>query len=130
MQYQQQQSMYSTSLQTPEQRQMGLFLHLSQLLIFVVPFGGIAVPIVLWQINKDKMPALDAHGKMVVNWMISSVIYFVVSLILSLVLVGIVGVAALVIMGIVMGIVFPIIGAIKANNGEFWEYPLTIKFLK
>ena len=30
----------------------------------------------------------------------------------------------------VLGIVFPIIGAVKANNGEFWEYPLTIKFLK
>lgn len=126
MQYQQQQSMYSTSLQTPEQRQMGLFLHLSQLLNLVLPPAGIIAPIILWQIKKDEMPALDAHGKMVVNWMISSVIYFVVSLILSLVLIGIVGIAALV----VMGIVFPIIGAIKANNGEFWEYPLTIKFLK
>jgi uncharacterized Tic20 family protein len=30
----------------------------------------------------------------------------------------------------ILGVVFPIIGAIKANNGEFWEYPLTIKFLK
>jgi len=29
-----------------------------------------------------------------------------------------------------MGIVFPIIGGMKANNGELWEYPLTIKFLK
>jgi uncharacterized Tic20 family protein len=30
----------------------------------------------------------------------------------------------------VIHIVFPIIGAVKANNGELWEYPLTIKFLK
>jgi uncharacterized Tic20 family protein len=30
----------------------------------------------------------------------------------------------------VIAIVFPIIGAVKANNGELWEYPLTIKFLK
>ena len=29
-----------------------------------------------------------------------------------------------------MGIVFPIIAGVKANNGELWEYPLTIKFLK
>jgi uncharacterized protein len=30
----------------------------------------------------------------------------------------------------VLNIVFPIIGGIKANGGELWEYPLTIKFLK
>jgi uncharacterized Tic20 family protein len=114
------------SLQTPEQKQMGMFLHLSQLLNIILPPAGIVVPIILWQIKKDEMPALDAHGKMVVNWLISSLIYFVVSLVLVIVLIGILGLIAL---GI-MGVVFPIIGAIKANNGEFWEYPLTIKFLK
>ncbi len=114
------------SLQTPEQKQMGMFLHLSQLLNVVLPPAGIVVPIILWQIKKDEMPALDAHGKMVVNWLISSLIYFVASLVLIIVLIGILGLIAL---GI-MSVVFPIIGAIKANNGEFWEYPLTIKFLK
>ncbi len=114
------------SLQTPEQKQMGLFLHLSQLLNFVLPPAGIIVPIVLWQVKKDEMPALDAHGKMITNWMISSLIYAAISFVLLFVLVGILGFIALAI----MGLVFPIIGAIKANNGEFWEYPLTIKFLK
>ena len=114
------------SLQTPEQKQMGLLLHLSQLLNIVIPFAGVIVPVVLWQVKKDEIPALDAHGKMVTNWLISSLIYFVVSLILTLVLVGILGIIAV---GI-MSIVFPIIGGIKANNGELWEYPLTIKFLK
>ncbi len=114
------------SLQTPEQKQMGMFLHLSQLLNIVLPPAGIVVPIILWQIKKDEMPALDAHGKMVVNWLISSLIYFVVSLVLIIVLIGILGLIAL---GI-MSVVFPIIGGIKANNGELWEYPLTIKFLK
>jgi len=114
------------ALQTPEQKQMGMFLHLSQLLNIVLPPAGIIVPIILWQIKKDEMPALDAHGKMVVNWLISSLIYFVASLILTIVLIGILGLVAF---GI-MSLVFPIIGGIKANNGEFWEYPLTIKFLK
>lgn len=114
------------ALQTPEQKQMGMFLHLSQLLNIVLPPAGIVVPIILWQIKKDEMPALDAHGKMVVNWLISSLIYFVVSLVLTIVLIGILG---LITLGI-MSVVFPIIGGIKANNGEFWEYPLTIKFLK
>lgn len=114
------------SLQTNDEKQMGMFLHLSQLLNVLVPFAGVVVPIVLWQTKKEEMPALDAHGKMVVNWLISSLIYGLISLVLVLIIIGILGIFAVAI----MGIVFPIIGGIKANNGELWEYPLTIKFLK
>ncbi len=114
------------SLQTPDEKQMGLFLHLSQLANVLIPFAGVVAPIVIWQTQKDKMPALDAHGKMVTNWLISSLIYWVVSGVLAIVLIGFLGMLAL----IIMGIVFPIMGGIKANNGEFWEYPLTIKFIK
>ncbi|MDQ3179630.1 MAG: DUF4870 domain-containing protein [Acidobacteriota bacterium] len=121
MQYQPQ-----VSLQTSEQKQMGMFLHLSQLLNLIIPLAGVIVPIVIWQTKKDETAALDAHGKMVANWLISSLIYWVVSGVLAIVLIGFLGMLAL----IVMGIVFPIIGGIKANNGEFFEYPLTIKFLK
>ncbi len=113
-------------LQTQDEKQMGLFLHLSQLLNVLIPFGGVIAPIVLWQMKKDEMPALDAHGKMIVNWMISGLIYGVVSFILTFFIIGLLGFLALAI----MGIVYPIIGGIKANNGELWEYPLTIKFLK
>ncbi len=113
-------------LQTPEQKQTGMFLHLSQLLNFVIPFGGIIAPILIWQLKKDEMPTLDAHGKMVANWMISALIYGVVSSVLAIVLIGFLGLAAL----FVMGVAFPIVGALKANKGELWEYPLTIKFLK
>jgi uncharacterized protein len=114
-------------LQTAEEKQMGLFLHLSQLVNIVLPPAGLIAPIVIWQTQKDKMPALDAHGKMVTNWIISSLIYWVISCVLLVVfLIGLIPMIGLAI----AGIAFPIIGAIKANNGEFWEYPLTIKFLK
>jgi len=94
---------------------------------FVI-FCGLAVGAgyIIWQTQKEKIPALDAHGKMVTNFMISMTIYLFVSIILMIVIVGFL---LLPILGII-GIVFPIIGGIKANNGEFWEYPLTIKFLK
>lgn len=115
-----------SALITPEQQQMGMFLHLSQLANLLLFPIGIILPIVLWQTQKDKMPALDAHGKMVVNWMISMTIYMVISLILMIVLVGFLLVPVVAI----LGIVFPIVGGIKANNGELWQYPLAIKFLK
>lgn len=115
------------ALQTADEKQMGLFLHLSGLAFALVFPLGIVLPIVLWQTQRDKIPALDAHGKMVTNWMISATIYGVVSFILMFVLVGFLTGAAV----WLMAIIFPIIGALKANNeGELWSYPLTIKFLK
>lgn len=114
------------SLQTPEQKQMGLIMHLSQLANLILFPVGIVVPIVIWQTQKEKTPALDAHGKMVTNFMISMTIYFIVSFILAFVLIGFL----LLPIVAVIGIVFPIIGGIKANNGELWEYPLAIKFLR
>ncbi|MCU1290276.1 MAG: rane protein [Acidobacteria bacterium] len=115
-----------SQLQTPEQKQLGMFLHLSQLFNFILPPAGIIAPIVIWQMKKDKIPALDAHGKMIANWMLSALIYSVVSGILAIVLIGFLGFIAL----MVLSVAFPIVGAVKAYNGEFWEYPLTIKFLK
>ncbi len=115
------------ALQTADEKQMGLFIHLSGLAFALVFPLGIVLPIILWQTQRDKMPALDAHGKMVTNWMISATIYGVVSFILMFILVGFLTGAAV----WLMAVIFPIIGGIKANNdGELWEYPLTIKFLK
>jgi len=113
-------------LQTADERQWGMLLHLSQFAAYVIPVFGLLAPILIWQMKKDEMPGIDAHGKMVTNWIISSIIYAIVSGVLSIIAIGLLGLLALAI----MCIVFPIIGGIKANNGEFWEYPLTIKFLK
>ena len=120
------QPMGQTSLQTADERQMGMFLHLSGLAFALVFPLGIVLPIILWQTQKDKIAALDAHGKMVTNWMISATIYFFVSFILMFVLVGFLTAFAV----FLLAVIFPIVGGIKANNGEMWNYPLTIKFLK
>jgi uncharacterized protein len=107
-------------------RQWAMFLHLSQLANFLLPLGGLIVPIVIWQIKKTELPGIDVHGKMVVNWIISELIYFFVSFILLFVLVGFLLLPALA----VLAIVFPIIGGVKASNGEVWKYPLSIPFFK
>lgn len=115
------------ALQTSDEKQMGLFLHLSGLAFALIFPLGIVLPIILWQTQKDKMPALDAHGKMVTNWMISATIYGIISFVLMFFLIGFLTGAAV----WLLAIIFPIIGGLKANNeGELWEYPLTIKFLK
>lgn len=114
----------SVSPQSDRVRQWTLILHLSQYAGLLIPFANLIAPIVIWQIKKNEMPELDAHGKAVVNWQISMLIYAVVSAVLMFVLVGFLMLAVL---GILF-LVFPLIGTIKANNGELWHYPLTIKF--
>lgn len=109
-----------------EEKSYLMLMHLSQLAGFVFPFGGIILPIIMWATNKDQSPEIDRHGKSILNWIISAFIYAIVSVILIFVVVG---VFALVALGII-GIVFSVIGAVKANEGELWIYPLSIKFFK
>jgi uncharacterized Tic20 family protein len=109
-----------------EVRQWAMFVHLSRLAAFVLPVAGLAVPIVIWQLKKDDLPEIDGHGMIVVNWMISAIIYGFVSFLLVFALIGVPLLIAL----SALSILFPIIGGIKAGNGEVWRYPLSIPFLK
>lgn len=84
------------------------------------------MPIVMWATNKDRFPEVDRQGKVVLNWIISSVIYGAVCFILTFIFIGILLLIAL---G-VCSLVFIIMGAIKANEGVVWPYPLSIKFFK
>jgi uncharacterized Tic20 family protein len=107
------------------ERQWAMLVHVSLLAGLAVPLAGFVLPIVLWQMKKEEMPGLDGHGRVVVNWMISSLIYWVVCVALAFLFVGI---PLLVVLG-VLSIVFPIIGGLKANDGVLWRYPLSIRFL-
>ena len=87
---------------------------------------GIAVPIVLWAVNKDQSQVIDQHGKNVLNFIINMLIYAFASIPLIFVGIGIVTLIAIAI----VAIVFPIIAAVKANEGKYWPYPLCIRFFK
>jgi uncharacterized protein len=106
--------------------QWAMFVHFSLFAGHLVPLAGLVLPIVLWQIKKDQYAFVDVHGKIVVNWIISMIIYAAVCTILLLVAIGVLG---FVILG-VLSVIFPIIGGIKANQGEVWEYPLSLKFIR
>lgn len=102
-----------------ETRLWAMILHLSVLAGYAVPFAGLVAPIVIWQIKKEQLPEIDAHGRMVANFLISIFIYGVIAGLLVFLLIGVPLLIAL----SVIGVVFPIIGGIKANNGELWKYP-------
>ncbi len=109
---------------THDVRQWALFLHLSQFAGFVIPLGGMILPIVLWQMKKEEWPEIDLHGRAIMNWILSEILYLLICLPLCIVLIG------FPLMGLVLlaGLIFPIVGALKANEGILWKYPASIPF--
>ena len=112
--------------QTEETRQWAVLLHLSTLLGFVLPVLGFIVPIIIWQWKKSELPGIDAHGKVVANAIVSYIIWGAIALPLCLLLIGF---FLLWVLGI-LAVVFPIIAALKARDGELWDYPFCFKFFK
>jgi uncharacterized Tic20 family protein len=100
-----------------------MFIHLAQFAGYLIPLAGFALPIILWQMKKDESEQIDRHGKIVVNWIITAFIMAVVFAI------TIIGIPLVFVLGVV-SIVFGIMGAIKAGDGEAWDYPLTYRFIK
>src|SRR5438045_5056863 len=100
--------------------------HLSALAGFVIPGAGhILGPLIVWLVKRGDSAEIDAHGKESINFQLTMLIYSVISGILCLVLIGFVLLAIL----HVLNVVFVIIASIRASEGNFYRYPLTIRFL-
>lgn len=101
-------------------------MHISQLGGYVLPCLGFFAPLILWMLNKDKSARVNVAGKEIINFIVTMVIYAIISAVLCLIFVGffLLGLVA------VLQIACAVIAAIKANNGENYVYPITIQFLK
>ena len=105
---------------------MAMLCHLLSFIGLIgVPFGNILGPLVLWLIKKDQDALVDATGKEVLNFQISAFIYAVICGLLFFVFIGVILLPIL----IILVIVYTIIGAVKANEGQLYRYPFTIRFI-
>ena len=69
---------------------------------------------------------MDSHGKSILNFQLSLIIYAIVCI--PLIFLFGLGLLGLIALGII-AIVFPIINAIKVNNGEHPSYPLSLNLI-
>ena len=138
-----------------DQNTNAFLIHISAFAGYLFPFGSIIVPLILWQTLKDRSSFLDDHGKEAVNFNISFALYiFILSatfvpffigsffdmfnnvdhvdfgIDIGTGIFGFFGIASLVSIVALIKIALIILAAIKANKGEMYEYPLTIKFIK
>ncbi len=110
-----------------QDNQLLVITHLSQLATVLTGFGGLIIPLILWATQKEKVYNMDEQGKRIVNFQLSLIIYVIICI--PLILLFGLGILGFILLGII-SIVFPIINAIRANNGETPDYPMTINFIK
>ncbi|MFN9715071.1 MAG: DUF4870 domain-containing protein [Planctomycetota bacterium] len=103
-----------------EERTWALASHLSGIVL------GLLGPLIVWLIQKEKMPFVDDQGKEALNFQITVLIGYVVSFATACLYIGFV-LMPVVIIG---NIIFCILGAVAANRGEAYRYPVTLRLIK
>lgn len=115
------------TLPDPEIRNIAMAVHLSALIAWVgVPLGHIIAPLVVWLTQKDKSGFIDRHGKESLNFQLSITLYSIIAFILCIVFIGFLLLIAIFIMHLTLSI----IAAMRANEGEYYRYPMTIRFIR
>ena len=99
---------------------------------------GFVGPLLVWLFKRDEHPFTDHHAKESLNFQLTVLLVLVLSVALAIpalifgVLtlgIGLVLLGVLAVVAAVAWVVLPIIGAVKASNGEGYRYPLTIRFI-
>lgn len=107
----------------PEDRALAALTHLSGLSGYIIPFGGVLVPIVIWMVKKD-VPIIAAIARQAILLNLIVFALVVVSFILWLTIILI---PLMIVFCIALGIAaiaLPIVGAVKANGGIYYRYPV------
>ena len=151
-------------METNSNHNTAALLHLSMLSQYMIPFGNIIFPAIIWSSTKDRSEYINQQGKQAINFQLSLFLY---ALILCLVAVPVVFVTVLknvsfyqmtndhdwvfenfniselstalwfaitafifIIMLKVAEFFLIIYAAVKTSNGDNFQYPLTIPFIK
>ncbi len=109
-----------------DERMWGMFCHLSALSGFVIPFGNIIGPLIIYSMKKDEYAFVADQGKESLNFQISVLIYLMISGIAVLLIVGI---FMLITVGL-LSLILTVVASVRANDGEYYRYPLCIRFIK
>ena len=112
-------------LSEDEARKWAMFAHIGTFSSMFVPLGNIIAPIVIWQMKKNESSFVVEQAKESLNFQITLMIYSIVSILLCFIIIGFFLIFALVIFGLIIVIV----AGVKANDGEHYRYPMTLRLV-
>lgn len=116
----------SPSADPKQERTWAMLCHLGALAGFLIPFGNIIVPLIIWLVKKNESDLVDDQGKESLNFQITLAIGYLICVALFFVVIGIPLAMALGIYSLIM----IIIASMKANEGQKYRYPFAIRLIK
>ena len=130
-------------LPSQDERNMGLLVHLISFSSLVFPLGNIVGPLIVWMVKKDQSEFVNEHGKESLNFQVTTTIVMIAAIAVGVFMaigsgisdneLGIAGsvlaVIAFVVAYSLFILIVVIIAALKANNGEMFRYPASIRFI-
>lgn len=115
-----------TELQKPDNT-LPMLCHLLGLAMFTgIPFANVLAPLFLWLWKREANADVDVHGKEAINFQLSMSIYAIVAAVLMFVFIGFILLPII----FLAQLILTIIASVRANRGDCYRYPLTIRFLK
>lgn len=120
---------------TDDDKTYAVLMHLSVLAHLVLPYISLAIPIIMWLTRKDRSVFIDDHGREAINFQISVTIYSLVLPIIGVIIMfltlglGVILLIPLVFLPYVLAIVGMVMAIVRTNKGEYFRYPMTIRFL-
>jgi len=115
-----------TDVPTQDERTWGMLAHLTAFSGFLIPFGNIIAPLVVWLVKRDQSQFVGDQGKESLNFNISVLLAGAVCAVLVFVFIGILLGVALFFYWLAMTIV----AGIKASEGIRYRYPFTLRLIK
>lgn len=126
----------------PEQaRNWALAAHAGGLALALVSATaiGFVAPMLVLLLKRDEHPFIEEHAREALNFQLTVLMAAVVAMVLAIpaVIIGILtfGIGLLVfaliaLIALALWFVLPVIGSVKAANGERYRYPATIRFVR
>jgi uncharacterized Tic20 family protein len=114
---------------TSDDRTWGMLAHLGAVAGLVIGAGTIGwlAPLIIWLIYREKSPYVAFHALQElffqIAWAAIFIVGWMITGVLMMLLIGFLLVPVMVALAFVP-IVWSVIAAIKANNGEWYEYPV------
>ena len=90
--------------------------------------GGFVGPLVIWLVKKNEFAFVDDQAKEALNFQLTLLLAYAIAYVITTVSCFLLFFVLLI--PFVLQIIFGIIGAIKANEGQFYRYPLNIRMIK
>jgi uncharacterized Tic20 family protein len=103
-----------------------MLAHLSAFLGFLMPFGNLIGPGLVWAIKGKELDFVATEAKEALNFQLTVIFLALIGGVLAMVLIGFLVLALLGIADIILIIV----AAVSASNGRPYRYPFTLRLIK